>query len=145
MTSPYEMFKAKEIKTVNTPIKLDYGSFQIFVKFGGATNRSFIDAFNLKMRPFERRAKLAAEGRLDTPAKELLDKQRANAMAELYADHIVVGWEGVKDEKGKKMEFTRENVVKLFTDLDALFADVIEQAANEANFAEEAKAEEEKN
>ena len=42
------------------------------------------------------------------------------------------------------MEFTRENVVKLFTDLDALFADVIEQAANEANFAEEAKAEEEK-
>jgi hypothetical protein len=145
MTTPYEMFKAKEIKTVNTPIKLDYVSFQIFVKFGGATNRSFIDAFNLKMRPFERRAKLAAEGRLDVLARELLDKQRQIAMAELYADHVIIGWENIKDEKGKKMEFSRENVIKLLTDLDALFADIIEQAANEANFAEEERVAEEKN
>ena len=145
MTTPYEMFKTKEVKTVKTPVKLDYGDFAIFVVFGGASNRSFIDAFNLKMRPFERRAKLAAEGRLDVPAKELLDKQRRAAMAELYADHVIMGWENIKDEKGKKMEFSRENVIKLLTDLDALFADIIEQAANEANFAEEEKAAEEKN
>lgn len=145
MTTPYEMFKTKEVKLSKQPAVLDYDKFKIFVKYGGPSNRAFIDGYNLKMRRFTRRQALADQGKLTDEAADLLEKDRTRAMAELYADHIIVGWEGVKDEKGKVMEYNRQNVIKLLTDLDPLFADIISQSAEEANFAEEERKAEEKN
>lgn len=145
MTSPYEMFAPKKALKASEPVTLDYGSFKIFAKYGGANNRSFINAYNLKMRIFSRREALADSGKLSEDAVETLEKQKTHAMAELYADHILVGWESVKDAKGKKMEYSRENVIKLLTDLDPLFADIIAQCAEEANFAAQEKEDEEKN
>lgn len=146
MTSPYEVFKPKEkLKVNNEPRALDYGSFKIYVKYGGNQNRTFVNAVQTKFKPFERRQRLAAEGKLSDAAVEILEKERTRLMAELYADHVVVGWDDVKDEKGKKLEFNRENVVKLLTDLDPLFADIIQGASDEANFAEKEKEKDEKN
>lgn len=146
MTSPYDIFKTKEkIKVNNEPRCLDYTHFKIYVKYGGTQNRTFLNAVQTKFKPFERRQRLANEGKLSDEAVELLDKERSRLMAELYADHVIVNWENVKDEKGKNLPYNRENVVKLMLDLDALFADIIQAASDEANFAEKEKEEAQKN
>lgn len=145
MTNPYKMFKTKEEKPVAEKAILDYGDFRIHIKFGGASNRSFLDAYKLKMRVFDRRVKLAEDGRLTDEQLEALDAAKTLAVAELYADHIIVGWDNVKDEKDKLIEYNRANVVKLLTDLDQLFADIIQQSANAGNFAEKVKEAEQKN
>ena len=145
MTSPYEMFGTKEISLSDKPTEFDYGDFKIYAKYGGPNNRSFINAFNVKMRKYERRDKLAEDGKLNDEAIKKLEDQKRRDMAELYADHIITGWKGVKDENGKTMSFNRDNVIKLLTDLDALFADIMEQAAKDANFAKEQEEVESKN
>ena len=45
-----------------------------------------------------------------------------------------LGWEGVEDREGNPMGFSRENVVKLFTDLPELFLDVQQQSQKAALF-----------
>ena len=145
MTSPYEMFKTKKLTSPDTPAILEYGDFEIYVKYGGAGNRSFINAFQMKMRQFERRTRLAEQGSLSDEAVTLLEKQKAKAMAELYADQIVVGWKGVKDENGKDLKYSRDAVIKLLTDLEALFGDIVDQCSKEESFKKEIEAAEEKN
>lgn len=46
----------------------------------------------------------------------------------VFAETVILGWENVTDKNGTKLEFTPENVVKLFTELPDLFDDVQEQA-----------------
>lgn len=61
----------------------------------------------------ERKGALAKAGgvREDELAKEML---------ELFVDTLVVGWTGVKARDGSIMDYTRENAIKLFTDLPRL-------------------------
>lgn len=37
------------------------------------------------------------------------------AVAEAFADVIIKGWEGLDDEKGEPLAYTRENVIRLMT------------------------------
>lgn len=145
MTSPYEMFGTKQISLSDKPTEFDYGDFKIFCKYGGPNNRTFINAFQTKMRQFERRDKLAEQSKLQDDALDKLEEQKRQSMAELYADFIITGWKGVTDQDGKSMAFNRDNVIKLLIDLDALFADIMEQAAKDANFAKEQEETESKN
>jgi len=55
-------------------------------------------------------------------------------MAEVYAETVLLGWTGVADENGTPLPFTKENCVKLLTDLPDLFRDIQEQAQRVANF-----------
>ena len=66
-------------------------------------------------------------------------------LAEVYADAVIVGWSGVKDEAGKEMAFSRENVIKLLTDIPELFRDIQQQANLVSNFRAEAKEADAKN
>lgn len=56
-------------------------------------------------------------------------------MVEAFAETVVLGWKGITDKKGKKVPFTPENAVNLFTKLPDLFIDVREAAAARANFS----------
>lgn len=134
MTSPYELFKHKEIKEPENPAILDYESFEIHIKYAGTASESFIRAAKVKMRQFVRRDELANSGKLTEEAIAQLERQKLRAMAELYADNVIVGWKNVKDENGKKLEYNRENVLKLLMDLDNLFADIIYQSSEVGNF-----------
>jgi hypothetical protein len=49
-------------------------------------------------------------------------------MRQVYADTVVLGWENVEDKDGKPLEFNKDNVIQLFTDLPDLFDDVRSQA-----------------
>lgn len=63
----------------------------------------------------------------------------------IYARSVVLGWTGIVDREGKKMEFTEDNVVKLFTDLPDLFKDVREAAEKASLFRLQALEDESKN
>ena len=71
--------------------------------------------------------------------RQLQNETMDNGVAEditmrVYAQSVVLGWEGVEDENGNDMEFTVENCMKLFKDLPDLWADIQSQATRAALF-----------
>lgn len=46
----------------------------------------------------------------------------------MYAESVVLGWEGVTNREGEVLTFNKENAVKLFEDLPDLFEDIVVQA-----------------
>ena len=111
-------------------IVLDYGfnskkqPLQIRIARAGGSNVRFSKALELKTRPYKR---AIANDSLDPQVAEKL-------MIEVYADTVVLGWTGVEDREGNALEFNRENVVKVLTDLPDLFADIQQQSQKAALF-----------
>ena len=66
-------------------------------------------------------------------------------MREVYAETIVLGWDNVQDAEGNDLAFSKENVIKLFTDLPELFEDVQNAASTQALFRQETLEQEAKN
>ncbi len=127
MASIYRKFKTDS--TVETEgVVLDYGDgVRIRVARAGGANKAYLKAIERLSRKYRRQIQL-----------DVLDEETARRLLrEIYAETVVLGWEGVTDEAGEPMPFTRENCVKLLTDLPDLFADVQAQAANAALFKAE--------
>ena len=118
MATPYEMFKTDPKIEVEQGVVLDYGEFKIRIARAGGSNKRFERLLRARMKPHRRQFET------DTLPEEVATK----LMTGVYADAVVLGWEGVKDEDGKTLAFNRENVIKLFTDLPDLFRDVQAQA-----------------
>jgi hypothetical protein len=55
-------------------------------------------------------------------------------LAETYAEAVIIGWKGVKNVKGKPLEFDKKACIELLLDLPELFKDIQEQAGRAANF-----------
>lgn len=114
-------------------IILDYGTnskeqpIQIRIARAGGANSKFAKVLEQKMKPYKR---ALANETMDTKVAEKL-------LVEAYADAVVLGWDGVEDRDGNAMEFNRDNVVKLFTDLPDLFLDVQSQSQKSALFRAE--------
>lgn len=95
---------------------------EIRVARAGGSNIQFAKRLEHELRPYKRMI-----------ANETMDpKQAEKILISVYADTVVLGWSGVEDREGNAMEFTKDNVVKLFTDLPDLFADVQKQSQNAA-------------
>lgn len=120
MSSPYELFKTSD-EHEQKGIELDYGDFQITVARAGGSNRRYQKMLEAKTKPFRRI--LAAGGKVDP-------ERMSAAMREVFAETVVLAWNGVTDEDGKKLAFNKANVQKLFKDLPELFNDVMNQATN---------------
>ena len=144
MTSPYDLFKEKQIDET-TPAILDYGSFQIHIKHGGASNKPFVNAAQFKLKQFERRDQLQEKGSLSDDALKELEADKQRVLVDMYAEHVIVDWKDVTDKEGNELKFNKENVVKLLTDLPILFQDIIQQAMDVSNFKEVEEKESEKN
>lgn len=126
----YKSFESDE-KAEIEGIVLDYGMnskdgpIQIRVRRAGGGNARFNKVFEAKSKPYRR-------------ILESLDQKTSDrVMREVYADSVVVGWTGVEDRDGNPMEYSRDNVLKLFTDLPDLFRDVVRQTNNESLFRKE--------
>lgn len=128
--SLYDTFASDE-KSEKDGIILDLGlnskeePIEIRVRRAGGANTRFAKVFEQKSKPYRRLMEIP--GALD-------EKTNMRVMREVYADAVVVGWTGVEDKDGNAMEFTRENVIQLFTDLPNLFRLVIKESQNEALF-----------
>lgn len=55
----------------------------------------------------------------------------------LFVDVCLVSWQGVEDDKGKAIDFTKENALKIFKDLPALFDTLWKYANDFTNYKED--------
>lgn len=133
--SPYDLFKNNENLEAGDGVRLEYPGFSITIHRAGGSNKRFANILSAKMKPFRHQ--------LDRGIMD--DDVSARILREAYAEGVVVGWQDVKDADGNDMPFSKENVVKLFTDLPDLFADVRSQAENVSLFREEGEKADEKN
>lgn len=134
MPSTYQFFKTSE-KLEQTGIVIDYGDFRFRVARAGGANKEYQKALERKTRPFKRAIQ----------ADAFTNDQAIAVLREVYAETVILGWEGVTDESGKPMEFSRENALKLFNDLPDLFSDLMQQANNSALYREQLRGEDAKN
>ncbi|MBT9158787.1 MAG: hypothetical protein DDT26_00034 [Dehalococcoidia bacterium] len=114
-------------------IILDYGQnaagnpVQIRVARAGGSNQRFAKSLEARMRPYKR---LIANDTLDPKIAE-------RVLIDSFADAVVLGWAGITGPDGLEIPFSRENVVRVFTDLPDLFADVQQQSQKSALFRAE--------
>lgn len=93
----------------------------------GGANKAFQRVLAAKTRPYRRQIE---QNTMSNSVMEAL-------ICEVYADTVVLDWENVEDEQDNPMDCTRENIIKLFTDLPDLFADVRAGAADSSAFRAE--------
>ena len=111
-------------------IWLDYGlndkkkNIRFRVARAGGANSRFNKMIEVSTRPYR------TQIQDDNLPSEISDP----IVLEAFASTVILGWEGVTDKKGKDLEFTKENVIKLFTDLPDLWTDVRTQAAKMSNY-----------
>lgn len=127
-------------------IQLDYYDFKINIKSGVSKNRALSTDIQYVQRKYARKEKLAEKGILSESAARELGKKKTQDIAQAYAKHVIVGWEG--ELEGKKLpKYTEEAAVKILADPenDALLADIIEQSLEVQNTEYERDEEELKN
>lgn len=111
-------------------VLLDFGknshdqSTMIRIRRAGGANTKFAKVFEQKTKPVRR---IMEAGGLDTATSDRI-------MREVYAEAVVLGWEGVEDRDGNPIEYSKEAVVKLFTDLPDLFREVVKSSQEIALF-----------
>lgn len=122
----YQKFATNK-KAEQEGIVLDYGDGMTFrIARAGGSNVRFEKAAQAKMRKFGLQAK-----------HDLLEpEQMRSIFREVVAETVVLGWTGVTDEDGNELPFTKENCIKVFTDLPDLFDDVLEQSRKASLFKE---------
>lgn len=107
----------------------DCGNAEIRIARAGGENKRYLKALDRVTKRYR------AQIRTDTFTP---DTQR-RVMQEVYAETVVLGWCNVTDREGNELPFSKENCVKLFQDLPALWEDVFEQANSIALFRESAR------
>lgn len=118
MASPYAKFKTdSEMET--SGIWLDYGDFKIRIARAGGANVRYEQAL----------AKHVQKNKLAVKTESLSTNDIRKILIEVFADTVILGWEGLTDENEQLMPFSRENAIKVLTDLPELFADIQEQSS----------------
>ena len=133
-SNPYEVFGTdKEVEKKG--VIIDYGDFQFFVARAGESNDKFIKAVERRSQPYKRAIQ----------AGTLPEEVARRMLLEVYADAVILDWEGVRDRNGEILPFNRENCIKLLADLPDLFSDLQQQAQNLELFKREEMEEDAKN
>lgn len=138
--SLYKQFKT-DSNVERTGIVLQYGvnsqgkPIEIRVARAGGSNDAYVKRMEARAKPFRRQIQN------ETIERAVL----LGLVREVFAETVVLGWEGVEDANGNALPFSRENAIKLFTDLPDLFDDVQEQAQRAALFRATMREEDAKN
>ncbi len=103
---------------------IDYGDFKVRIARAGGANKKFERLLSRKTRP-HRRA-IATES--------MSDKLAESIMMEIYAETIMLDWEGVTDDDGNVIPFSKDAVLALFKELPDFYRDIVEQSQKVALF-----------
>lgn len=133
MSSPFKQFStSSELETLG--VWLNFGDFHIKVARAGGSNKRYGKASDLYFEPHRRAAEVGA----------LSEKDASEALANVYADSVILGWRTVNEDgsfrdtidgpDGEPWQFTRENVVKLLTLLPDFFGVLRKHCENFQNF-----------
>lgn len=105
-------------------ITLDYGEIQIRIARAGGANKRYAKVLEKLSRPMRRAIET------ETITRKASDK----ILHRVYAETVVLGWEGVKDDDGNEIAFSVEACIKFFEDLPDFFTDIRQQADKSALF-----------
>ena len=106
-------------------VELDFGGgIFITIKRAGGSNVGF----QHKM------AEILDHRSTDIVGKVTNEEDEKKILYSLFANHIVIGWRGLKDEKGNEIKFSVQNCIDLFTASDEIYKHVSVQATTLDNF-----------
>lgn len=123
MKNLYELFETDD-SLEKSGVGLRFGPATFFCRRAGGANTAFDTAFEAKTRAMSSRLQMAA----------LSNEQSDEILREVYAETVVIGWEGVTDRKGNPLEFNKENFIRLMKDLPTVWRALRTEAANHENF-----------
>lgn len=93
----------------------------------GQNNVRYMKLMEQRLKPFRRQIQT-----------ETMDQKLARKLnLEIFVDAVLVDWENVRDESDQDLPFSRENAIKLFTDLPDIYEDLQEQATKAALFRQQ--------
>lgn len=73
--------------------------------------------------------------RLRSNSTRNLPPEKENAiLIEVFANHVILDWKGVTDRDGAVLEYSKQNVIRLMTDLPVLFDELRNEASKIANY-----------
>jgi hypothetical protein len=106
----------------------------LMARAGGSNNR-YKRMLSKALRPHRR---VIDQGRMDPDLSDEL-------LRRVYANTVLLDWEGIKDEKGKSIPYTPQAGEEFFAAIPELFSELIDRATEAQNFVdaevEEAKEE----
>jgi hypothetical protein len=124
----YGHFKRNESRE-SDGIILDMGTAGRFtIARAGGGNKRYQQSLERRMRPHR---KSFQQGTLS-------DDIAGGIILESFVDAVILGWDGVTDEEGKSIAFSKEAVRKLLTDLPDLFT-MLREAASDASLFRDAE------
>lgn len=127
MKGTYGAFKTDETREKDG-VTLDMGEAGRFkVARAGGANATFTKRLAFLTKPHRRAIQT---GSIDP---KLADQILVTA----YVESVLIGWENVTGEDGAPLQFSKENAVKLFTDLPDLFKIIRETAEDMTLFKQE--------
>jgi len=118
MPSIYDKFST-DADVESKGLVIDYGDgIRLRIARAGGSNKAYLRAVEKLSRKYRQQIQLDI----------ISGDESAELFREIYAETIVLGWEGVTDREGKAVPFSRDACIKLFEDLPDLFDDVFRQA-----------------
>jgi len=132
--SLYKQFKTDEKYEVDG-INIEYGTgtnnkpITFRIARAGGSNQKYLKLLESRTKPYRRQLQ---NDSLDLKVAEKI-------FLEVFVDSVLLGWENVEDAAGVPLAFTRDNAIKVFTDLPDLYNDLREQAAKSSLFRAEIK------
>lgn len=113
-----------EVEKEGVELSFGKGRF-VTIKRSGSSNRKYKSALARIFKPY-----LSVSGVISAS-----DDEATDLLKEVYAESVVVGWRGFKDNAGKEMDFSKKHCIELFTEAPEVFEHIQAEAAKFSNFA----------
>lgn len=122
--SIYELFET-DATMEQQGVVVDFGPYGRFkVARASGSNLKYSQSFQKHNKPYQ---KMQRRGTMP----EAIARQ---VLAKIYADSIILNWEGVIGRDGKEISFSKDNVVKVMLDLPDLFTQIIAESQNAESY-----------
>ncbi len=133
-TTIYDLFKTEaDLETNGIDYQLTKNIKFRLARAGGA-NSKFTRAIDVKTRHLRKQIQAISDGKQDQETLDLLEELTQEA----FAETVILGWEGMTDEAGEPLSFSKDAAVKLFKDMPDLWSEIRDMAMKMANFQAEA-------
>ncbi len=127
MRGPYRQYGTDKDIEATVGVRLNFDGYKITILRAGGSNQRYNSAVMEAIR------KSADVDAIDV-TQPMTEGAAIELLATVYADTIVIAWEDVIDENDNPLECTRENIIKVFTELHDLFNRVREKAMLHTTF-----------